>query len=214
MKLQQTPVIAGKPSTVTLVTKDENGNALDRSFDAPPGPSVTLPDNLVTTTDLAQMVAGTFLLGPNDLRAVGVKWDGAIGAPRLDYGGTGGTDPSLYSHLLGTNQKGNYLCANGNSVAQIAGEAGPVMVQRFTVTGNNPTTVTFPTPFAGDNVTVIPVPYFQTSNGVGQGHIVNLLNPPTRYACQLSCWNFLSSSWENTPFRIDILAIGPAPATV
>ncbi|OOL19625.1 hypothetical protein AL01_01190 [Bombella intestini] len=214
MKLQQTSVIAGKPSTVTLVVKDENGNIINDNFDAPPGPSVTLPDNLVTTADLAQMVAGTLQLGANDLRAVGVKWAGAIGAPRLDYGGTGGTDPSLYSHLLGTNQKGNYLCANGNSVAQIVGEAGPLMIQRFSIAGQNPATVSFPVPFAGDNVLVFISTYAETINGTPHFRCVELLEPATRYGCRLSCYDLIARNWENVNFRIDLLAIGPAPSTV
>lgn len=213
-KLQQTSVIAGKPSTVTLVTADANGNVRNDNFDAPPGPAVTLPDNLATTTDLAQMVAGTFQLGSNDLRAVGLKWDGSIGAPRLDYGGTGGADPSLYSHLLGTNQKGNYLCPNGNSVAQIAGESGPLMIQRFSIEGQNPATASFPVPFAGDNVMVLISTYAETINGTPHFRCVELLEPATRYGCRLSCYNVISQNWENVNFRIDLLAIGPAPATV
>ena len=214
MKLQQTPVIAGKPSTVTLVTADANGNPINETFDVPPGPTITLPDNLATNDDLAQMVAGTFNLAPQDLRGVGLNWDGKTGTPRLAYGGIGENEPALFSYLLGTDQKGNYRCANGNSVAQIAGEPSPVMLQRFTIEGQNPTTALFPVPFAGDNVLVFLMPYVETINGIPHGRIVELLEPPNRYGCRLSCWNFISRNWENINFRMDILAIGPTSPTI
>lgn len=213
--LQQSPVVAGQPSTVTLLMADANGNPIEQRFDVPPGKNAELPPNLATNEDVAQMVAGTYLLNAQDQRAVGLKWDGPVSAPTLFYGPTGGPTPSLFSHLLGTTPNENYLCANGNSAAQIVGEDAPLMIQRFSTTATNASSITFPTAFAGDKVHVVMLPHFQTlSGGGGAGFILNMLQPANRYSFQLSCWNFLSNSWANTPISIDVLAIGPAPATV
>lgn len=216
-KMQQTPIIPGHTTTVTLVMADANGNSVQQQFDVPPGASATLPDNLATNEDVAQMVAGTYLLNTQDQRALGLKWDGATGSPALFYGKNEGTNPALLSHLLGSTQGGNYLCANGNMIVQAAGESAPLMIQRFSAVGVNASTLTFPTPFAGDNVNVFVTPHLYVPNSsIAKMHLMSVIpNPaPNRYSFMLSSWSFSENNWSNNPTPLNILAIGPAPATV
>lgn len=130
-KLSQTPVVSGQPTTVSIFTLDRDGNTIIGQFDAPAGKDATLPDNMATTDDVAQMVGGTMLQNQQDVRGLGLILDGATGQPRFLYGDPKSPRSSL---LPGMDSHGNYTIVSTVPPDQYA--STPLMSFRFGATQN------------------------------------------------------------------------------
>lgn len=153
--LQQTPIIPGKASTATVITRDQNGDIVPLTFLVPPGKDAVLPDNLITKDDLQGYLIGVLGTGASDQQGVDVHWNGWADTPELVYGSL---SDQKFSNLLGTNAAGLYLTDRGNVVPEMANKTR-TLLQSFTATNvQDGAYITFPQPFASDDVQLFITP--------------------------------------------------------
>ncbi|MBR0560022.1 hypothetical protein [Neokomagataea anthophila] len=199
----QTPVVAGQPSTATILTLDQSGNVIPIKLLLPPGAPAALPEGLAVQSDLAEFISGTLGMGSPDQAGLGLHWNGTSDVPQMVYGTLA---QQYFSSLLATNQAGMYLTQSGNTVAEIA-SAAPLRMQSFTATAvQNGDTIAFPTAFSSANVQIFITPKTPSASGSWSPPLCGYTNV-TQYNFQLGRL-FTDGTASTSTGDISVIAVG------
>lgn len=135
--VEQNTVVAGQPSLVTLVFTNADGSTATAKFYAPPGNSVTLPDNLLTLDSAKYFISGYFAMGNTDVPCQGIHWDTPNSQPIMVIGDN--TDTVSTIPLVSK--------ADLSNILRLVGGDGNLGYQCFSASITNSTYTAFPTAF-------------------------------------------------------------------
>lgn len=190
---RQGTVVAGQPSLVTLVITNADGTSSEIQFYAPPGASITVPPDFMTTADSLYFLSSSYGMGSSDLPGVGLHWDGPNGKPLFVYGATGSYQ---YLDLLSNNDLPTLMRVIGNTTN--------LCCTPFTASCVDGQAITFPVAFAGSLAFV-----FATAvNNEGVVFYTTAQPSNTGFTAQLTMTAPSGNSRRTTAVPMVFLAIG------
>lgn len=190
IQLQQTPIIPGESTKVTLPGINPNGGYNYYQFLVPPGKAAELPKDIARLSDLTEFVSGQFAMAATDLPVFGLHWD----TPNDHMVSLiGDTNNTRYSVVLAQSTGGTYRTHRGNTVLETGDNLGTLVQYLQIDNATDGQLISFPTAYTSDNVNVNITPIIGTSGSIPNYAIAN----PNR-------WNFVFRTTQTCTIHIQV----------